>query len=85
MLLIGDLNESIQGPEKTNEKFWNIGLINVMEHRIGTRLPLTHKGGTQAVDHMWGTSDVIDSIKLAGYAPFGHVGESDHRALVMDL
>lgn len=85
VLLLGDLNESINGPEKTNERFRDIGLINIMEHRIGTRLPLTHKGGTQAVDHMWGTSDVVDSVKLAGYAPFGYTGESDHRALIMDF
>lgn len=34
---------------------------------------------------MWGTSDVLDSVQLAGYAPFDHVGESDHRALVIDI
>lgn len=85
VLLLADLNESINGPEKTNKKLRDIGLINIMEHRIGNRLPLTHSGGSQAVDHMWGTSDVIDSVKQAGFAPFLHVGESDHRALLMDI
>ena len=56
-----------------------------MEHRIGTRLPLTHSNGSQAVDHMWGTCDVVESVSKAGYAPFQHVGDSDHRALIMDI
>ena len=85
VLLLADLNETIGGPEKTNKKLREIGLINIMEHRIGTRLPLTHRSGSKAVDHMWGTCDVIESVKLAGYAPFEYVGESDHRALVMDI
>ena len=85
VLLLADLNESISGPEKTNQKLRDIGLINIMEHRIGTRLPLTHNSGSNAVDHMWGTCDVIDSVQQAGYAPFQYIGESDHRALIMDI
>ena len=85
VLVMGDMNETLSGPEKTNSKFFDIGLINILQNRIGDGLPMTHKKGTKEIDHVWGTQTVVNAITAAGYAPFNYIDGSDYRALIFDL
>ena len=84
ILVLADLNESVTGVEKSNEKFANMGLHNVFQKRFG-ELPKTHSTGTKAIDHIWASSDVEDLIVRAGFGPFRYVSNSDHRPLFLDL
>ena len=86
LIIMGDLNESVSGPEKTNEKFLEMGLINVMQEYIGEDvMPRTCNRGAKAIDHIWTTANVYDEITQAGYAPFNFIKSSDHRGLFIDL
>ena len=85
IMVLGDLNETIDSKEGTNELFRNIGLLNIMEHRVGTDLPKTHRRGSAAIDHCWGTHRVVESVSQAGYAPFEYLDRSDHRPLFLDI
>ena len=85
VILMSDLNEAITSSEGTNEIFLNMGLFNVMEHRIGEGLPATRIPGSQGIDHIWVTYDLIHHVKRAGYAPLHFFDRSDHRAIVMDI
>lgn len=64
----------------------NLGLFNVFEHRLQTKmLPRTHTRGSSAIDHIWTTKYILDNVSYSGYAPFGHVWDSDHRGLFIDI
>ena len=57
-----------------------------MEERLGTSdLPRTHSRGSKAIDHVWATKYILDNIQHAGFAPFGHFYDSDHRGIFIDI
>ena len=86
IIIMADLNETVNGPEKTNNLFQELGLINVMQEYLGERaMPRTCERGSQAIDHIWTTSNVYSQITQAGYAPFHFIKHSDHRGLFIDL
>lgn len=86
IIIGGDFNECILSPESLSEKFNNIGLFNILEARLQTsNLPRTHTRGSRAIDHIWATQYIVDNISYAGYSPFGHIWDSDHRGLFVDL
>ena len=86
LILLGDFNESILSPENMNEKFSNIGLYNLMSHKLGsTNLPRTFIRGRDAIDHVWMTRYLVDNTTFAGYAPFDVNYISDHRGLYFDI
>ena len=86
IILGGDFNESLTSREMLAKKFEEIGLYNVCENRFQTKdLPRTHSRGSKAIDHIWATRFILENTSYAGYAPFGHIWDSDHRALFMDI
>ena len=86
ILLFGDFNEHLTSNEGTAEKLREMGLFNVMEERMNTTdLPRTHSRGSQAIDHAWSTKYILDNIKYAGFAPFSHLYDSDHRGIFIDI
>jgi len=86
LIVLADMNEGIQSPEKTNERMRQIGLINVMEKWVGEQsMPRTWQRGGKAIDHIWATANVFPQIVRAGYAPFNTIKTSDHRGIYMDL
>ena len=86
LIIMGDLNESIFGPEKTNQRFLELGLINVMQDYLGdNNLPRTFAHGSQAIDHVWVSSNVLPEITQAGYAPFHFIKHLDHRGIFLDI
>ena len=85
VIILGDFNEHINGCEKSCEKICNAGLVNLFQERLGDTLPRTHKRGTQAIDHIFVTPNVLAYVSQAGIAPFDYGLKSDHRALFFDL
>ena len=84
IILMSDLNEAIDGIEKSNEKIKDLGLYNLYESSLGV-LPRTYFRGTKMIDHVWVTPGVLDHIKRVGVAPFNYTIFSDHRALLFDV
>ena len=86
VILGGDFNEHINSKESLSDKMENLGLFNVFEHRLQTKtLPRTHTRGSGAIDHIWTTKHILDNISYSGYAPFGHIWDSDHRGMFIDI
>ena len=57
-----------------------------MGEHLGTKsLPRIHSRGSKSIDHVWATRHIIDNVTRAGYAPFSHVMDSDHRGLFFDI
>ena len=86
IIIMADFNETINGPEKNNQKFREMGLLNLMEEYIGDDgLPRTCSKGPNCIDHVWMTSNALDNVHRAGFAPFNFIKDSDHRGLYVDL
>lgn len=78
IILMSDLNENVNSREKTNDRFNQMGLTNVLQHRLCTNnLPPTHRRGSQAIDHIWISASLTNSITACGYAPFEFLGNSE--------
>ena len=85
VIVLGDMNEHICGSEQTNDKLYNVGLVNLFQERLGDNLPNTHRRGSKAIDHIYVTPNVMNHVQKAGIAPFNYGLKSDHRALLFDL
>ena len=85
IIVLTDLNEHVDGSEGTNDRFRDIGLINLFQERLGDNLPPTFHKGSKAIDHVYLTPNIDPYIIKAGMAPFGFGLKSDHRALIFDL
>ena len=84
VIILSDLNEGIHDREGTNNAFLDMGIHNVLETKY-RHLPKTHREGRRAIDHIWGTADVLECVECCGYAPFHQISKSDHRAVFMDI
>ena len=84
ILVLGDLNEGIADKEGTNKQFADMGLFNILE-RTYKHLPKTHREGSKAIDHIWGTADVLSCVDACGYTPFHLISYSDHRGVFVDI
>ena len=84
VMVVGDFNEKMDSVEGTKALFEDIGLFNVLHHKIGCT-PKTHARGKGAIDHIWVNEDILPHVVRAGYAPFFSVTYSDHRCLMMDV
>ena len=86
IIIMGDINEAINDRENTNKKLRDLGLLNLMEEYVGAdAMPRTCKKGSQAIDHIWITGNILSTIHSAGYAPFDFLKVSDHRGLFFDF
>ena len=86
IILLADMNEAVHSKEKTNEKLGEIGLVNLMEtYMCNVHLPRTCNRGSLAIDHIWVTANILESMHSAGYAPFQFLYPSDHRGIYFDL
>ena len=41
--------------------------------------------GSEGIDHAWTTIHIIDSVKKAGFLPFGNLMSDSHRAFFLDF
>ena len=84
ILLLADMNETVDAVEKTNSKLNQIGLTNIFQNYL-YNLPRTHKNGSKAIDHIWGSKRILEAVSQIGMAPFNYVTKTDHRGLFIDL
>ncbi|KAI2493381.1 hypothetical protein MHU86_21163 [Fragilaria crotonensis] len=63
----------------------DIGLIDVMKHRHGGRLPATYARGQRCLDYALATPHVINAVEKAGYEAFNARYQTDHRTYFVDL
>ena len=60
IVLVGDINEGINGVEKSNQQFHDIGLINLIEEDVGEqKLPRTCRRGRNVIDRIWVKVNVV--------------------------
>ena len=63
ILILGDLNETVNGREKSNQRICDIGFINVFQYILREKLPPTTMNGGKGIDYAWATSQIIPIIK----------------------
>ena len=58
----------------------------MLQNRLHTDdLPRTHRRGSTAIDHVWISSSLSNSIHKCGFSPFDYIENSDHRGIYIDL
>jgi hypothetical protein len=84
ILLMGDFNEDLE----TNINGLHsatMGLIDLMQVKIGHKNFSTHIDGQTRIDFAFATPRVVEACTHAGYEPFRHRFETDHRGFFLDL
>jgi hypothetical protein len=81
---MGDFNEDL---ETGNDglRSATIGLIDLMHVKIGHQKFSTHIDGQTRIDFVLATPLVAAACTNAGYEPFWHRFETDHRGFFLDL
>jgi hypothetical protein len=81
---MGDFNEDL---ETSNEglRGATMGLIDLMHVKIGHQKFSTHIDGQSRIDFVFATPRVVAACTHAGYEPFRHRFETDHRGFFLDL
>jgi hypothetical protein len=84
ILLMGDFNEDL---ETGNEglRGATMGLIDLMHVKIGHQKFSTHIDGQSLIDFVFAMPRVVSACTHAGYEPFRHRIETDHRGFFLDL
>jgi hypothetical protein len=84
ILLMGDFNEDLE----TNIDGLcsaTMGLIDLMQVKIGHKNFSTHIDGQTRIDFAFATPRVVEACTHAGYEPFRHRFETDHWGFFLDL
>jgi hypothetical protein len=84
ILLMGDFNEDLE----TNSDGLcsaTMGLIDLMQVKIGHQNFLTQIDGQTRIDFIFATPRVVEACIHAGYKQFRHRFEMDHRGFFLDL
>jgi exonuclease III len=84
ILLMGDFNEDL---ETGNDglRSATMGLIDLMQVKIGHQKFSTHIDGRSRIDFVFATPRVVEACTHAGYESFRHRFETDHRGFFLDL
>ena len=86
ILIAGDFNEEFgvnqRGITKIAHEFQ---LQDIMYHHIQTSKFNTYSRGRKRIDYILGTAGFNKSITSAGYEPFHHRIQSDHRGFFIDF
>jgi endonuclease/exonuclease/phosphatase (EEP) superfamily protein YafD len=87
IILSGDLNEElgadIQGFARISAK-WD--LVGVIQHYHGTEAePPTYARGTQRLDYVFCTPNLLASVTRCGILPYSEIIDSDHRAIYVNF
>ena len=61
------------------------GLYDLMDDFLPKPPPCTYQRGRSKIDHIWGTSGILNATINAGVLPFGTGPNSDHAMLYIDL
>ena len=86
ILIAGDFNEEFgvnqRGITKLAQDFF---LQDIMYQHIQTSKFNTYSRGRKRIDYILGTEGFSSSVKNAGYEPFHHRIQSDHRGFYIDF
>lgn len=86
ILIFADANESLERAKPhLHNTLKDLGLINVFEAKFGNRLPPTCSRSSSAIDHIWCTERIFNSITRCGILSIDKLIVSDHRMLWIDL
>ena len=68
VIVLGGMNEGIDGTDKTNQQFHEKGRINLMKEYMSEQvLPRTSSNrGKHVIDHVWVTANVLEAVHRAG-------------------
>jgi hypothetical protein len=61
------------------------GLVDLMEHQLGTNLPETYIRGTKRVDHAYGSKRLTGTIERAGYLAYNDGITTDRHGYFLDF
>jgi hypothetical protein len=84
ILLMGDFNEDLE-TSSDGLRGATMGLIDLMQVKIGHKNFSTHIDGLSRIDFVFATPRVVEACTHAGYEPFRHRFETDHRGFFLDL
>jgi endonuclease/exonuclease/phosphatase (EEP) superfamily protein YafD len=84
ILLMGDFNEDLE-TNIDGLRSATMGFIDLMQVKIGHKIFLTHIDGQTRIDFAFATPRVVEACTHAGYEPFRHRFETDHRGFFLDL
>jgi endonuclease/exonuclease/phosphatase family metal-dependent hydrolase len=83
ILLMGDFNEDLE-TDSDGLRSATMGLIDLMQVKIGHKNFSTHIDGQNRIDFVLATPRVVGACIHAGYEPFQHRFETDHRGFTLD-
>jgi hypothetical protein len=81
---MGDFNEDLE-TDSDGLRGATTGLIDLMQVKIGHKHFSTHIDGQNRIDFAFATPRVVAACRHAGYEPFRHRFETDHRDFYLDL
>jgi hypothetical protein len=84
VLLMGDFNEDLE-TDSDGLRDATMGLIDLMQVKIGHRNFSTHIDGHNRIDFAFATPRAVAACSHAGYEPFRHRFEMDPRGFYLDL
>jgi hypothetical protein len=84
ILLMGDFNEDLEA-NSDGLRSATLGLIDLMQVKIGHQIFLTHIDGQTWIDFVFTTPRVVEACIHAGYEPFQRRFETDPRGFFLDL
>jgi hypothetical protein len=84
ILLMGDFKEDLE-TNSDGLRSATVGLIDLMQVKVGHRNFLTHIDGQIWIDFAFATPRVVAACIHTGYELFRHRFETDHRGFYLDL
>jgi hypothetical protein len=84
ILLMGDFNEDLE-TDSDDLRGATMGLIDLTQVKIGHKNFSTHIDRQTRIDFAFATPRVVEACRHAGYEPFRHRFEMDHRGFYLDL
>lgn len=86
ILLMGDFNEELHEDPDSMARLQRIGgLVDLMNHKIGTNDFSTYIRGTKRLDYVLCSPRLLDCCHTAGYDSIGYRYDGDHRGFYMDF
>ena len=87
IILCGDFNETmLEANSGIATLAEECNLVDLFSVRLGdAQTPTTYQRGRKRLDFVLMSSDLLQTVKAAGYDPFGYRIVSDHRGYFIDL
>ena len=87
ILIGGDFNDTVHRRNSGILKLiMQTGLVDIWQHRYPNHEPFnTYARGTERIDNVLCTTNILPYIKSIGYSPYQWITNSDHRAILLDI